>query len=103
MAEEATSTEIIELFAFELYTAAWRELEDNRENDKALSMEDTYQVTMHEWREKPALREQWRNAATDLMTYLEQHGLPFKVRKPQLIRARLDEIITIPARKAYEL
>jgi len=95
MAEEATETEIFELLAFELYASSLSQTEEDAASRIA--------GCMREWRDNEPLRKRWRELAADFLKTVETHGMLLKPRKPQLIRRRLDEIITIPARKAYVL
>jgi len=54
------------------------------------------------WREDRELRAQQREHARDLMYVLEKAGLRVKVSNMALLTKLVDEISTIPARRAYE-
>lgn len=95
MAEEATNTEVIETLAFELCAAA-----ANKGQPNLIPRSDL----MHNWRGMPdEERAEWRLAAQDMRVQLQTHGMEVRPRKAVLIREHLDEIMTIPARKAYDL
>lgn len=90
-AERQTSVEIRELLAFEL---------EHLDKDGKVGL---YAPAADEWRRDAEARKAARIKADLLIQSLDDYGIKVSASDSRLVKKSIDELLTIPAVKAYKL